>query len=608
MVGVEPCRAGELELEFFGTIRHHQTVRPFSLRNHWRTVAVLVLLAAVPAGVLVKFMDGSFVKAPTRAAVVLLAKRHRQVARKQPRLRVPVGAIKTARMDMIEARMDGSLASNTYFSASIDLSDASPAESQADQGAIASLAAYGNETASRPDPFNLILHAEEGRGETGEGEEGEGHASLHPGPRLVSQPVRGVPINVSVATESPAPLVRRLVAMPAKPQDLSDIEGTLNVSDDEWAALGEKLGITSLQPGERLEIIYSEADEVTGDSHIILARYVSKKGQEQLIARQHNGQCEEIRDRAIYERLVAEALAHHDDEAVVQDTRVAVKKSAIADAKSEYPSVMAHMKREKVPMTVALQVVELLKLNDVHVSDTDDALSKLHVVFRKVESGEVELVFLGIDEGGHERRFYRYPGRLGHEAEFLDESGRSVSKPLIGNPVPGGRRNDGFGWRIHPILHRPEFHNGVDFDAPMGSPIVAAGDGEVIKISSEKGYGKYVRVKHDFGYTTTYAHISGTAKGLKVGDRVSQGQVIAFIGSTGLSTGPHLYYELRMGNKYADPTNTKIQAGTVLQGDALSEYHREVVRVDDIAKFVVASARSVANAVGDGIEKVVQPH
>jgi murein DD-endopeptidase MepM/ murein hydrolase activator NlpD len=598
MVGVEPCRAGELELEFFGTIRHHQTVRPFSLRNHWRTVAVLVLLAAVPAGVLVKVMDGTFAKAPARAAVVLLAKRHRQAARKQPRLRVRVGAIKTAKLDMIEARMDGSLASNTYFSASIDLSDASAAEAQDDQHAIASLAAYGNGASARPDPFNLILR----------GEEKAAPPTLHPGPRLVSQPVRGVPINVSVATESPAPLVRRLVAMPAKPQHLSDIEGTLNVADDEWAALGSKLGITSLQPGERLEIIYSEADDVTGNSHIILARYVSKKGHEQLIVRQHNGQCEEIRDRTMYERLVAEAIAHHDDEAVVQDAAVAVKKSAIAKAKAEYPSVMAHMKREKVPMTVALQVVELLKLNDVHVSDSDDALSKLRVVFRKVESGQVELVFLGIDEGGHERRFYRYPGRLGHEAEFLDEKGRSVSKPLISNPVPGSRRNDGFGWRIHPILHRPEFHNGVDYDAPMGSPIVAAGDGVVIKISSEKGYGKYVRVKHDFGYTTTYAHISGTAKGLKVGDRVYQGQVIAFIGSTGLSTGPHLYYELRMGNKYADPTKTKVQAGTVLQGDALSAYHREVDRVNDIAKFVVASAKSVADAVGDGIEKVVQPH
>lgn len=594
MVGVEPCKAGELELEFFGTIRHSQTVRPFCLRNHWRTVTVLVLLACAPAAVMVKFMDGTFTKAPAaRPAVALLAKRNRQTARKQPRLRVPTVAIKTAKLDMLEARMDGSLTSKTYFSANIDLSDASPAETREDQAGIASMAGYGNAEASRADPFHLILRGEQAA------------EPSHPGPRLQNQPIRGVPINVSVATESPAPPVRRLVAMPAKSQHLSDIEGALDVSDDEWRALGDKLGIDSLQPGERLEIIYSDTDDRTGNSHVILARYVSKKGQERLIARQNNGQCEEIRDRAVYDRLVAQALARHDDEAVVQDAHVSNRKSAVARAKADYPSVMAHMKLEKVPLEVALQVVELLKLNNIHVSDDNDALSKLHIVFRKADDDGVELVFLGINEGGQEKRFYRYPGRDGREAEFLDENGRSVSKPLMSNPVPGGRSNDGFGWRMHPILHRPEFHNGVDFDAPMGSPIVAAGDGEVIKISSESGYGKYVRVKHDFGYTTTYAHISGTAKGLKVGDRVSQGQVIAFIGSTGLSTGPHLYYELRMGDKYADPTKTKISAGTVLQGDALSAYHREMNRVDDIAQFVMTQAKSVATAVGDGIEKVV---
>jgi murein DD-endopeptidase MepM/ murein hydrolase activator NlpD len=598
MVGVEPCKAGELELEFFGTIHHSQTVRPFSLRSHWRMVSVLALLACVPAGVLVKFMDGTFVKAPVRPAVILLAKRHRQTARKQPRLRVPVMAMKTAKLDLLEARMDGSLASNTYFSASIDLSDASASEAKDEQQTIPTMAGYGDASPVRPDPFNLILR----------GQQGPELPALHPGPRLQSQPMRGVPINVSVATESPAPMVRRLVAMPAKPQHLRDIGGALDVSDDEWSALGHTLGIQNVQPGERLEIIYSDATGQTDSSHIVLARYVSKRGHERLIVRQSNGECQEIHDRAVYERLLAEAAAHHDDEAVVQDAAVSVKRSAIIKAKADYPSVMAHMKREKVPMVVALQVVELLKLNDVHVSDDNDALSKLHVVFRKDEDGKVELVFLGLNEGDHEKRFYRYPGQRGNEAEFLDENGRSVSKPLMKNPVPGSRSNDGFGWRMHPILHRPEFHNGVDYDAPMGSPILAAGDGVVIKISYESGYGKYVRVKHDFGYTTTYAHISGTAKGLKVGDRVSQGQTIAFIGSTGLSTGPHLYYELRMGDKYADPTKTKIFAGTVLQGDALSAYHREVDRVDDIAKFVVASAKSVADAVGDGIEKVVQPH
>ncbi|MCB8829418.1 M23 family metallopeptidase, partial [Escherichia coli] len=96
------------------------------------------------------------------------------------------------------------------------------------------------------------------------------------------------------------------------------------------------------------------------------------------------------------------------------------------------------------------------------------------------------------------------------------------------NPVPNGRLGDGFAWRTHPILKVRKHHNGVDYAAPFGSPILAAGDGEVVVISSESGYGKYVRIKHDGGFFTTYSHISRTPPSLKVGQRVSQGQVIAY--------------------------------------------------------------------------------
>lgn len=595
MVGFEPMRPGEATADDFGSIPFRQTVHCFSIRNHWRLVTVLAVLSVAPACLLAKVMDVPAASPPPRVAVAMLTKRIRQMARKQPRLRVPVAVQKTVKLDMIEDRMDGTVTSNTYFSTSIDLSKVDGdevAEAGSDMPQMA--AGYGNLPAMHPNPFALIMD-----------KDGRDAPAYHLGPRPQSQPERGVPINVSVATESPAPAVKRLVAMPKKLQNFSDIEGALTISDPDWLALGHQLGRNCLQSGERLEIIYSDDDSGAGSSHILLARYVDRRGQERLIARQNDGKWDEIRNRAVYDRMVAEALARHDDEAVVEDEGGPGQRSALEKAKADYPEVMARMKQQKVPATVALQVVDLLKLNDLHVSD-DGALSKLHVVFRKTESGAVELVFLGIDEDGHEKRFYRYHGALSHAAEFLDENGRSVSKPLMGNPVPGGRSNDGFGWRMHPILHRPEFHNGVDYDAPLGSPILAAGDGTVIKISSEPGYGKYIRVKHDFSYTTTYAHISGTAKGLKVGDRVTQGQVIAYIGSTGLSTGPHLYYELRMGDKYADPTKTKVSAGTVLHGDALSAFHQDMDRVDDIAKSVVASAKSVADVVGDGIQKVVQ--
>jgi murein DD-endopeptidase MepM/ murein hydrolase activator NlpD len=158
-------------------------------------------------------------------------------------------------------------------------------------------------------------------------------------------------------------------------------------------------------------------------------------------------------------------------------------------------------------------------------------------------------------------------------------------------PVADGRLGDGFGWRIHPILHDRRFHEGVDYAAPFGSPIEAAGAGVVEKIDQEWGYGKYVRIRHDFGYETTYAHLSGVPHGLKIGERVRAGQTIGYVGSTGLSTGPHLYYELRVDGRYADPLRAHLHAGRVLEGDALAAFQKMRARTDMLLK---ASARSAA--------------
>ncbi len=157
-----------------------------------------------------------------------------------------------------------------------------------------------------------------------------------------------------------------------------------------------------------------------------------------------------------------------------------------------------------------------------------------------------------------------------------------MTKYLMQKPLPNGRLNDGFGWRIHPVLHVRKHHNGVDYDAPIGSPIVAAGDGVVELISYQKGYGKYVRIRHQGGYSTTYAHLASAKKGLKVGDRVKQGDVIAYVGSTGYSTGPHLYYELKVGDQYVDPLTARLNAGEKLTGSSLNSFREEIDHVGQI--------------------------
>lgn len=157
---------------------------------------------------------------------------------------------------------------------------------------------------------------------------------------------------------------------------------------------------------------------------------------------------------------------------------------------------------------------------------------------------------------------------------------RSGSQFLLRKPVAAGRLGDGFGWRIHPILLDRRFHRGVDYAAPFGSPIVAAGAGVVEKIDQEWGYGKYVRVLHDFGYETTYAHISSVPRGLHVGARVHQGQTIAYVGSTGLSTGPHLYYEVRINGRDVDPLRIRLRAGRILDGKMLEAFNEARFHTD----------------------------
>ncbi|WP_271025455.1 M23 family metallopeptidase [Rhizobium sp. RCAM05973] len=213
-------------------------------------------------------------------------------------------------------------------------------------------------------------------------------------------------------------------------------------------------------------------------------------------------------------------------------------------------------------------------------------------------------MFIEFHADGDTHRFYLHKNSGEEPSEFYDEGGHSIAKSLVHRPVPNGTLGDGFAWRIHPILGVKKFHNGVDFRAPMGSPIQAAGDGVVEKISWETGYGKYVRIRHDGGYETTYAHISATPSDLRIGQRVTQGQVIAYVGSTGYSTGPHLYYELRVNGRYENPLTAQLPAGTNLTGKSLDSLRSQVSHVENIMSYLdVPPARDDAPPPFPGFEQ-----
>ncbi|MDR3497718.1 MAG: M23 family metallopeptidase [Parvibaculum sp.] len=194
---------------------------------------------------------------------------------------------------------------------------------------------------------------------------------------------------------------------------------------------------------------------------------------------------------------------------------------------------------------------------------------------RKYDNGvavkEGDIAYASMTVLGKPHRLWRYKMADG-SWDYFDEGGNSMKKFLMKTPVDGARITSGFGMRKHPILGFTKFHEGVDFAAPKGTPIYAAGDG-VVKIAGwVNGYGNFVELGHANKYETAYGHMSAFAKGIRVGTRVHQGQVIGYVGSTGRSTGPHLHYEIHIAGKKVNPLGVKMATGVKLEGKQLAAF------------------------------------
>ena len=172
---------------------------------------------------------------------------------------------------------------------------------------------------------------------------------------------------------------------------------------------------------------------------------------------------------------------------------------------------------------------------------------------------------------GKELYIYRFTDKSGR-TDFFDQKGHSIRKALLKTPVDGARISSRFGKRRHPILGYNKMHRGVDFAAPSGTPIYAAGDG-VIEVSGwNGGYGKYVRLRHNGEYKTAYAHMKAISKNARKGKRVRQGEIIGWVGTTGRSTGAHLHYEVLRGKHQVNPLSIKLPTGKRLTGTDLANF------------------------------------
>ncbi len=202
-----------------------------------------------------------------------------------------------------------------------------------------------------------------------------------------------------------------------------------------------------------------------------------------------------------------------------------------------------------------------------------------------VDTGEI--IFANLKLQNTDLQLYKYEYEK-NKIDYFDENGKSIKKTLMKTPINGARLSSSFGKRKHPILGYNKMHTGTDFAAPMGTPIMASGDGKVTKAGWCGGGGNCVKIKHNTTYQTVYAHMSKFGRGIKKGVRVKQGQIIGYVGSTGLSTGPHLHYEVIENGKKINSQKLKLPSGKILKGDERKRFEVSKIKINVLKSNLIS--------------------
>jgi murein DD-endopeptidase MepM/ murein hydrolase activator NlpD len=267
---------------------------------------------------------------------------------------------------------------------------------------------------------------------------------------------------------------------------------------------------------------------------------------------------------------------------------------AVADAREDdeddgsgvrlYQSIYETALRNQIPRPVVDEMIRVYSY-DVDFQRKAQPGDSFDVLYAGEEEtpgveGRNEVLYASLTVGGEVKKFYRFQTPDDNVVDYYDDSGKSAKKFLVRKPLSDGIMRSNFGVRRHPILGYMKMHTGVDWAAPLGTPIFASGNGVIDRIGWESGYGKYIKIRHTNGYETAYGHMTAFARGMEEGTRVRQGQIIGFVGSTGLSTGAHLHYEILVNGRFVDPMRIRLPRGRSLEGGMLAGFEKERDRLD----------------------------
>ncbi len=411
---------------------------------------------------------------------------------------------------------------------------------------------------------------------------------------LASIEVRMVPENVTNVVRSPqsAAAVRsgeRLVVV-HHGESLETVLRAADVRADTIAAivaaLGARRGEVAVPEGRRLKLQFADLDGTETSVDLVRLSVYADETLESVVAVTDAGAYVPVTlPRRTAKRSVPAA---GDDEADDGGLRL-------------YDSLYATALKQDIPRPIIDDLVRMFA-NEVDLQRPVRSGDSLEAFYDEGEEGEGhgQLLYAKLTARDETAMLYRFQTPDDGIADFYDPNGRSARKFLVRTPLPAGRFTSGFGNRFHPILGYTRPHTGVDWAAPMGTPIFAAGSGTIISAGWDSGYGRRIEIQHANGYITTYNHLSGFARGAKEGVRVRQGQVIGYLGQTGLATGPHLHYEIMVNGHFVDPMRVKLARTREFDGRMLAAFRRERDRIDGL----IAKAPTADPVAGTAPERI----
>lgn len=402
-------------------------------------------------------------------------------------------------------------------------------------------------------------------------------AYANPGDPIISAPfssieVRMVPENVTVMRRTTAPhevtqMDERLVVV-RHGETLEHVLRTAKVPEDTIAAvisaLAPKPGEPAVPEGRRLKLMFADLDGAGHD--MSLARLCVYDGEtlRAVVAVTDQGKYVRVNDLDAGVTKPSQEQDQDDDNAM-----------------RLYNSLYETALKQEIPRSIIDDLVRIFA-NDVDLQRavaSGDSFDALYDEGDPAEHRE-ELLYASITAHNETFRYYRFQTPDDSAVDFYDPNGKSSRKFLMRIPVIGARITSPFGMRYHPILGYTRMHTGTDFAASIGTPVFSTGNGTILSVGWDSGYGRRVEIKHANGYETTYNHLSSFARGLKAGERVRQGQVIGYIGQTGLATGPHLHYEVLVNGHFVDPMRVKLARTREIRGPMLVDFNRERNRIN----------------------------